>query len=307
MKQFVVGLACTVVLSVCCGCDRQPENTLVRFKGGALTTADVEAHLESMKRKSQFRDRPETLTPEFVFHHALNMEMIIAKGLDEDLHNDPRIRDMIHEYMSDLFLKIMERKLITQIDRNTLTEEEMRQFYEEHKDQYQEKSKYALSAFTASPEQAREAAAAIKNGELDFAAAATKYAQDEESRKTGGKTGTRTLRLFQPSWRPVVEKLEVGVVSGPIELDGKTWLLRLERKTEPQQYSFEEKKEYIRNDVLYGRYRTQWDKVYDELKKQYDVKIDQKRLDAFFKEAQAPLKVKDGHAHNNNATGGTAQ
>lgn len=312
MKKLVVSLACTVALLVSGGCDRKPENTLASFKGGALTTADVEAHLESMKRKSQFRDKPEMLTPEFAFDHALNMEMIIAKGLAEGLHHDPRIRNMLHEHMSDLFLKIMEDKLITQIDRTTITEEEMRRFYEEHKEQYQEKSKYTLSAFTVAPEQAEEAAAALTAGELDFAAAAAKYALEEEARKKGGKTGTRTLRRFQPSWQPVVEQLEVGVVAGPTELDGKTWLLLLERKTPPHQHSFEDKKEFIRNDVLYGRYRDQWQQVYDGLKKQFEVKIDRKRLDAFYREAKAPgHKGHDhdhDHEHNNSGSGkGTAQ
>lgn len=308
MKHLVSTLACLVILGGCTGGDKQADNALARFQGGVLTKEDVLAHHESLKKKSQFRDKPEMLTPEFVFDHALNMEMIIAKGLDENLHRDPRIRNMLHEHMSDLFLKIMEDKLIAPIDRESITEEEMLKFYEEHKEQYQEKSKYTLSAFTVAPEQAGEAAAALTAGELDFAAAAAKYALEEEARKKGGKTGTRTLRRFQPSWQPIVEQLEVGVVSGPTELDGKTWMLLLERKTPPHQYSFEDKKEFIRNDVLYGRYRDQWQQVYDGLKKQFDVKIDRKRLEAFYKETKQDDHGHDhGHEHTNSGSGkGTA-
>ena len=284
MNYLVVTLACLVTLCGCTGGDKQSDNALVRFEGGVITREDVVAHYENMKKKSQFREKPELLTPEFVFDHALNMEMIIAKGLDENLHRDPRVREILHDHMSDLFLKIMEEKLITPIDRSAITDDEMRQYYEQHKEQYQEKAKYILSAFTVASEQAVEAATALKAGELDFTAAAAKYALEEEARKNGGKTGSRTLRRFQPSWQPVVEKLEVGVVAGPVELDGKTWMLRLERKTEPHQYSFEEKKEYIRNDVLYSRYRDQWQQVYDGLKKQFKVAVDQPKLDAFYKE-----------------------
>lgn len=284
MNYLVVTLACLVALCGCTGGDKQSDNALVRFEGGVLTKEDVVAHYENMKKKSQFREKPELLTPEFVFDHALNMEMIIAKGLDENLHRDPRVREILHDHMSDLFLKIMEEKLIAPIERTAITEDAMRQHYEQHKEQYQEKAKYTLSAFTVAPEQAAEAVTALKAGELDLTAAAAKYALEEEARKNGGKTGSRTLRRFQPSWQPVVEKLEVGVVTGPVELDGKTWLMRLERKTEPHQYSFEEKKEYIRNDVLYGRYRDQWQQVYDGLKKQFKVAIDQPKLDAFYKE-----------------------
>ncbi|MGI6656197.1 MAG: peptidylprolyl isomerase [Desulfobulbus sp.] len=311
MKKIALILACALALGLGSGCDREkkPDNALVTFKGGSLTSEDLAAHRESMKRKTQFRNKPELLTPEFVFDHALNMEMIIAKGLSEKLHLDPVIRNMLHERISDLFLKVMEDKLITPIDRATITEEEMRRFYEENKEQYMDKSRYTLSAFAVAPEQADEAAGAIKDGSLDFAEAAAKYALDEDARQSGGKTGSRTLRRFQPSWQPIVEQLQVGVVSGPTELDGKMWIMRLERKTEARQHSFEEKKEYIRNDVLYGRYRDQWQKVYDDLKKQFDVKIDQKKLEAFYREANNPEHKDHQHErqHKNSGSGkGTA-
>ncbi|MBM9612849.1 peptidyl-prolyl cis-trans isomerase [Desulfobulbus rhabdoformis] len=288
MKRVTITLACTLALLVSNGCDRQPDNALVQYKGGVLTSEDLRAHYEGLKRKSQFRSKPELLTPEFVFDHALNMEMIIAKGLAEGLHHDPRVRAILHEQMSDLFLKIMEEKLITPVDRNSITEEEMLTFYEQHKDQYQEKSRYTLSAFSVDPNKATEAANAIQKGQLDFATAAASYALDKEERKNGGKTGTRPLRRFQPAWQPVVEQLELGVVSGPIQLDGKAWIMRLEGKTPPHQYSFEEKRPYIRNDVLYARYRDQWQSVYDGLKKQFNVRIDQKLLDDFYQQAKSP-------------------
>nr|WP_320013189.1 peptidylprolyl isomerase [uncultured Desulfobulbus sp.] len=287
MKRITLTFACTLALLVGSGCDRQPDNALVQYKGGVLTSEDLQAHYQSLKRKNQFRSKPELLTPEFVFDHALNMEMIIAKGLAEGLHHDPRIRTILHEHMSDLFLKIMEEKLITPIDRDSITEEEMHAFYEQHKDQYQDKSRYTLSAFSLDPNKATEALAAVKSGQLDFAAAAADYALEEQAQKSGGKTGTRTLRRFQPNWQPVVEQLEPGVASGPIQLDGKTWIMRLERKTPSHQYSFEEKKTYIRNDVLYARYRDQWQSVYDGLKKQFEVQVDQKLLDAFYQQAKA--------------------
>ncbi len=288
MKHLILVLACALAFSGCSGGEQREDNALVRFKGGVLTKEDVSAHMESLKRKSQFRDKPELLTPEFVFEHALNMEMIIAKGLEQQLHRDPQIRNMLHEQMSDLFLKIMEEKLITPIDRDAITEEEMQKFYEEHKEQYRDKAKYTLRAFSVAPEQAQEAANLLRTGTMDFAAAAAQYASDQEARKNGGATGSRTLRRFQPSWRPVVESLRVGEVTGPQELDGKTWMLLLERKTEPHQYSFEDKKAFIKNDTLYGHYRDQWQKVYDGLKQQFKVEIDQAKLETFYQEAKQP-------------------
>lgn len=279
--RSLVCLVFLVVLTSCSG-NESGDNVLVTYKGGCLTTEDLAAHRASMKRSSQFKDKEEMLTPQFVFEHALNMEMIIARGLDDKLHLDPDIRNELHKQMSDLFMKVMEEKLITPIDRNSITEEEMLAFYETHKDQYQDKSRYTIRTFSVAPEQGKEAVEAIRRGTLDFAAAAAQYAVEEDVRKSGGETGTRTLRRFQESWWPVVESLKVGEVSDPTQIDGKTHVLLLERKTEPHQYSFEDKKQYIRNDVLYSRYRDQWQQIYDGMRQQYGVKIDQKKLDAFY-------------------------
>jgi hypothetical protein len=284
MKHLILALCCTLALCACSGGQAKDDNVLARFEGGMLTTEDVIAHLQSMQRSTRFRGKPEMLTPEFAFEHALNMEMIIAKGLDEQLHRDPIIRNALHEQMSDLFLKLMEEQLITPIDRDAITEEEMLAFYEEHKDQYQEHARYTLRAFSVAPDQIEAAEAALRQEELPFAEAAELYAATEKERTSGGMTG---LRRFQPSWRPVVENLVVGEIAGPEVIDDTTYFLLLEGKTEAQQHSFEDRKSFIRNDVLYNRYRDQWQQVYDGLREQFKVRIDEARLAEFYENAKA--------------------
>ncbi len=282
--KFFGHLVCLAGFLVCASCsgNNSSDNVLVTYKGGSLTKEDLAAHLESLQRSSQFASKPDMLTPQFVFEHALNMEMLIARGLDEKLHLDPHVRNELHKQMSDLFMKILEEKIITPIDRDSITDEEMLTFYEKHKEQYQDKSKYTIRTFNVAPEQGKEAVAAIRQGTLDFSAAAAQYAVNEEERKSSGQTATRTLRRFQESWQPVVESLKVGDASEPTQIDGKTHILLLERKTEPHQYSFEEKKQYIKNDVLYSRYQDQWQLAYDGMRQKYQVKIDQKKLDVFY-------------------------
>lgn len=286
MNRLAYFLCLLLLTAGLAGCQKDDDNVVVRFEGGTLTVEDLAAHRQSMQRMSHFRDKPEMLTPDFVFEHALNMEMIIAKGLSEELHHDPRIRNMLHEHMSDLFLKVMQDELITPVDKNKITEEQMRTFYKEHKDQYQEKPKYTLRAFNVDPAKALEAAEAIETGRLTFAEAAKQYALEEKERNNGGYTGSRTLRRFQPAWQPVVSSLEVGKPYGPTIIDDKSYLLLLENKSKSYQYSFEEKKAYIKNDVLYSAYKDQWQQVYDQLRKTYKVNINEDRLNRFYAESE---------------------
>jgi len=285
MRRLLAVLACCATLGASACNTTNTDNVLVRYEGGVLTREDVAAHLKGLKRSSRFRDKSEMLTPEFAFDHALNMEMVIAAGLAEKLHLDPVIRNELHQQMSDLFLRIMEEKLVTPIDRNSVTDEDLRHYYEAHIEEYQDKPRYTLRAFSVAPAQSGEVASAIRAGELSYAEAAAQYAQEEEARNSGGLTGTRTLRRFQATWQPVVEALQVGEVTGPIQIDNKEYILLLERRTEARQYTFEEKKNYIRNDVLYSRYRDAWQQKYDELRQRFAVRIDQKKLADFYREA----------------------
>ncbi|MBM9536580.1 peptidyl-prolyl cis-trans isomerase [Desulfobulbus alkaliphilus] len=287
MKHLIAALCCTLALSACSGGQSEDGNVLARFDGGVITSEDVSARLQSMQRNTRFRDTPELLTPEFAFEHVLNMEMIIAKGKAEQLHRDPHIRNALHEHMSSLFLKLMENDLITTIDRDAITEEELLAFYEEHLNLYQEHARYTLRAFSVAPEQIEAATAALREEELSFAEAAERYAAKEEERTSGGMTGTRTLQRFQPSWQPIVEHLVVGEIAGPEVIDDTTYFLLLESKTEARQHSFEDRKSYIRNDVLYNRYRDQWRQVYEDLREQFQVRIDEARLAEFYENAAA--------------------
>jgi hypothetical protein len=142
MKKMMVVI---MFLIFCYGCSSEKaENTIAQFEGGNITKEDLAAHYKKLKMESRYRNNPEQLTPEFVFNHALNMEMIIARGLKEKLHLDPWIRQEIHGFMSDLFLKVMQDRLVPEIDKENITEEEMRQFYEEHKENYLKKALYSI-------------------------------------------------------------------------------------------------------------------------------------------------------------------
>lgn len=283
MRAFLYTILFVFILGGCSSERGDGDNVLVTFKGGVLTKEDVAAHLKSLERDAKFKNK-EALTPEFAFEHALNMEMIIAKGLEEKLHLDPTIRQRLHQQMSELFLKLMEEQLITIIDRDSITEEEMRDYYTKNLEHYTVQPQYTLHAFTVEPEKGRELAAAIAAGTMTFAEAATAHALDESERAKAGKTGTRSLKLFQPSWQPVVMLLNVGQVDGPREIDGKNWLLLLERKTEAVVQPFEERKAYIKNDVLYSKYQNQWQEVYDSLRKRYEVRVNDKNLEVFYGE-----------------------
>ena len=284
MKKFIfIPLFLLIVLIAFTSCKKSGnENYVVKFKGGGLTTLDLDAHYTNLKKSRTFKNKPEELTSELVFDHALNMEMIITKGLDEKLHLDPGIRAQIHEFMSDLFLKVMQDRLVPKINKDNFTEEELNKFYNKHKNNYKTKAIYNVKMIkTKTLEPAWEAMKKIKAGQYDFARAAAEYSIDKKSKDRGGDIGGRALSKFRKDWQPVISSLETQKVSGPNKIRDAYYIFKLINKTQPHQYSFEEKKPYVKNDLLYTRYREEWQKTYDRLKKEYKVKINEKNLAAF--------------------------
>jgi hypothetical protein len=282
-RMLIAVFAGALLVSGLPGCRQSGgDNVAARFKGGSLTVEDLDAHRRILSRQAPYRDNPERLTPELVFEHAVNMEMIIAKGLKEKLHLDPRIRAQIHGFMSDLFLKILQDKLVPEIDREQFTDEEVRAYFDEHIDSYRIPALYGVRIIRhADPEVLKDLRRKIEAGQETFEAAALEYSTDAQTREKGGYTGKRALKRYGPEWRTVIETLAVDDISAPVKIKDSHYLFQVVEKTEPQQPAFEEKKAYVRNDLLYARYREAWRQSYDRLKEEFDLDVEDHVLQQF--------------------------
>jgi hypothetical protein len=276
-KILVLVLMTTVALQGMLGCSKsKTDEIVVTYKGGALTVADIEAHREVMKRMKMFRDNPKALTDEAVVEHAANMELIIAKALKEKLHEDPRMKAEIHGFMSRTFLQTMQGTLVPNIDPKSFTDQQLRDFYEKHKKSYRTPEQYGLRIIKSDNEETlKKLKQQIGSGKLSFADAAKKHSLDEQSAKTGGYIGLRQLEFLPPGLHDDLPKMAINQVSDVKPANKHFYLFQLVEKPEPHQFTFEEKAAYIRNDMLYAKYKDAWKETYDKLKKEFDLKIDQ--------------------------------
>ena len=280
-----VGICLVVVwmLAAGVGCDAKGDGaSVVTFKGGNLTIEDLKAHGNAMARDRRFRDNPEMLTPEAVFDHAVNMEMVIAEGLRRNLHLDPVVRERLHSQMADLFLQLLEEELVPELSRDDIGDGDVLAFYNDNPELYTRKPLYSVSMVKCGSEaEALSVSHRIASGELTFAEAARAYSVDAKSAGQKGHIGTRSLERFRPEWRGAIAALEAGKASPPVRIRDHWYLFLLTGKTGPERYTFEEQKERIRNDVLYARYRDAWENAYEELKREFGVSIDPAQFQKF--------------------------
>jgi len=280
MKKLVLTIFCLLFLA---GCNQTGnDNAVVTFDGGSLTLEDLRAHQDIMKRSSRFNKNPDQVTPEFAYEHAVNMEMIITRALKEKLHQDPRIRAEIHEFMADLFLKVMQDHLVPQIDRDSLTEEEVRAYFDENIASYIPPTQYGVRVIENPDENALKAARErILSGEESFETVALDLSTHNSTREAGGYAGKRAITSYRPDWRAAIEGLEVDAISEPVRIRDAWYLFQVTDKTSFEAPDYEEKKAYVRNDLLYSKYRQAWEQLYEQLRRDYKVKVDQERLNLF--------------------------
>lgn len=281
---FILTVACLGFgLSACQRSDRS-NPVVVRFDGGSLTREDLEAHYRKMKKASRFRKDPGALTPAYAFEHAVNMEMIIAEGLKEKLHLDPRIRAEIHSFMADLFLKVLQDRLVPKIDKKDFSEKEVRAYFDAHPESYQTPALYDVHIIKVGDKAVLDRIlTGIADDSFTFQEAARTFSTDARTRNNGGAVGKRELKHFPSEWREIIADLRPGMVSEPTAIDGNWFLFKLADKKEPVPLRYEDKKDYIRNDLLYARYQEAWQAAYDRLKQKFSLEVNDVRLEAFLK------------------------
>jgi hypothetical protein len=276
------------------GCNKNTENEVAKFDNGNLTIEDLHAHARQLSMKKDFLNGRQELTPDYTFEHALNMEMLIAEGLERKLHLDPDVRQEIHAFMSNLFLKILKKELVPEIKSESISEEEIRAHYEQFRDSYSTPDKFDFSYAVFDDRQKAEKALAAGWKETDGIPSLEGALKQE-------KLESQSSSSMGKARKEVLKKLKTGEVSGITEDSGKFWIMKLEGMTAGKPYDFEKRKAYIRNDVLYAKYRKAWEDVYEKLKKEHEVKVNAEILEKFRKDFKDKKKAEEAQV----VSGGT--
>jgi len=75
--------------------------------------------------------------------------------------------------------------------------------------------------------------------------------------------------------------MQPGEHSPLLAISDRQAILRLDRIVPERVQDFEERREYIRNDALYARYRQAWQEAYKRLRQDHGISIDQELAERF--------------------------
>ena len=156
----------------------------------------------------------------------------------------------------------------------TVEENELEEYYNANKNTFTEgESVRAKHILVATEDEALNVKKEIEEG-LSFEEAAQKYSTCP-SNVSGGDLGFFHAGQMVPEFEKAAFEAEIGAVTEPVQTQFGFHLVKVEEKKPAVVKSFEEVKEIIRKNILTDRQRYKVASKADELRKTYNVTINQ--------------------------------
>ena len=139
-------------------------------------------------------------------------ELLYQRALKEELHLDPEVQDSVALAQREILANVM----LERIGKAAVTDEAIQERYDAMAVQFKRPSAQVQHILIKKQDKAEEVAKKIREGEVDFLAAAKEHSVDRSARQNGGDLGW-TVRPPARELKEAWETAQIGEVVGPIE------------------------------------------------------------------------------------------
>jgi peptidyl-prolyl cis-trans isomerase C len=236
-------------------------------------TITVKALQENINRQSPYiRARYASKEQKRVFlDNMIRFEVLAREAARRGLDRDPEV---IQTMKSAMITKLLRGELATGVKPDEIPDAELRAFYEARRDRFDKPEEVRVSAIVVGKKAEADEAARLARGEQGqsnkgFHALVTRLSTDKESKLRGGD-----LRYFARDSSevpgPVIEAAfalaRTGDVAGPIEADGKFYIIKQTGRRPAVSRGFDQVKREIQNELYKERREGAQKKFVDRLK-----------------------------------------
>lgn len=279
-------LAVLTVFLLFAGCSVGPREGQDAAQGyeWEITTGFLEAYARQIE---QSEHHPGPVAPDNVVAHVANMQALIAEGRDRGITDLPQFRQAVHQFKAKLLMKTLQEDLVPDISRDDITDEEARRYFDAHEEAYRLPDLYRVSMIHSADEQV------IRGflSRIQDEASPLQELTAEMPEVTVQEMDPRPLNRIPEKYREALQDMKPGDVSRVMRRQDDQYLvLRLGEVSRDRVQDFDDRKEYIRNDALYSRYRQAWQAAYAELREKHGIAID----DAVAEDFAASFRENDG-------------
>jgi hypothetical protein len=203
-----------------------------------ITIVDISRALERQpfKQRKLYQSSPQRMS-EFLDTY-INQKILYTEAVRRGIGNRKDVIEKTENFKKQLMGQTLGQEILKEL---RVSDGEIDEYYRQHKEDYEQVGISEIFIKTDPAGGMTKEAALIKASEVskrakageDWGELATRFSEDKASRKKGGKGGYVQRGKFGPAVDDVLFRMKKGEITGPLEVDGGYFIIKIEEGAAP--------------------------------------------------------------------------
>lgn len=204
-------------------------------------------------------------------------KLLLGEAAKSKIEDEKDFQNRLTDIKEQLLIESLLKKKIAADSQ--LTDDNMKKYYDANKEKFKkEKEINTRHILLKTDEEAKQIMERLQKGE-DFVELSKKYSIDPNAKASGGEIGFHPKGTLLPEYEAAAFKLtKVGQVAGPVKSQFGYHIIRLEGTKPPAYVSFEEVKDFIRQQLVQEKQKELLEKYIEDLKKAAKITVNEELL-----------------------------
>jgi peptidyl-prolyl cis-trans isomerase C len=274
MKKLFIGIFVVLCLFSCA--KKENGKVLVTIDKEKITMEEFNKELDKIPMNMKMAVATESGKKSYLDRLIMKKLLLIEANKDK-IENEKEFQTRLIDIKEQLLIESLLKKKIS--SDSQLSDEELKKYYDANKNKFKKGEEInTRHILLKTVEEAKQIKEKLQNGE-DFVELAKKYSIDPNAKTTGGELGFHPKGAIFPEYEEAAFKLtKVGQVSGIVKTQYGYHIIRLEGTKPPAFVSFDEVKDFIKQQLVQEKQKELVEKYIGDLKKNAKITIDENLL-----------------------------
>jgi len=274
MKKLFIGIFVVLCLLSCA--KKENGKVLVTIDKEKITMEEFNKELDKIPMNMKMAVATESGKKSYLDRLIMKKLLLIEANKDK-IENEKEFQTRLIDIKEQLLIESLLKKKIS--SDSQLNDEELKKYYDTNKDKFKKGEEInTRHILLKTAEEAKQIKEKLQNGE-DFVELAKKYSIDPNAKTTGGEIGFHPKGAIFPEYEEAAFKLtKIGQVSGIVKTQYGYHIIRLEGTKPPAFVSFDEVKDFIKQQMVQEKQKELVEKYIGDLKKNAKITIDENLL-----------------------------
>jgi peptidyl-prolyl cis-trans isomerase C len=274
MKKLFIGMFVALCLFSCT--KKENGKVLVTIDKEKITMEEFNKELDKIPMNMKMAVATESGKKSFL-DRLIMKKLLLMEANKDKMENEKEFQTRLLDIKEQLLIESLLKKKIA--SDSQLSDDELKKYYEANKDKFKkEKEINTRHILLKTEEEAKQIKEKLQNGE-DFIELAKKYSIDPNAKTTGGEIGFHPKGTLFPEYEEAAFKLtKIGQVSNIVKSQLGYHIIRLEGTKPPAFVSFDEVKDFIKQQLVQEKQKELVEKYIDGLKKNAKITINESLL-----------------------------